>query len=204
MIFIGTGALGPVGSCQTVILLIMNVLMQGIFVGIAWFNFLEPDVDDTTIRDAFRWRESSGHSLTEYDAVSGSSLAERVCNGDKSLHLSGVQMTLYEDIQKYLKPGQEGVSAYFTGQVLCMVALVARLKVTSLELQKKACGSAFQCTAEHPSQVCWYLMVAKDRTAGFQDVCRYAYRGYIGIIGYILGLYRDNGKENGNYYDITG
>ena len=25
--------------------------------------------------------------------------------------------------------------------------------------------------------------------------------GYIGIImGYILGLYRDNGKENGNYY----
>ena len=24
--------------------------------------------------------------------------------------------------------------------------------------------------------------------------------GYIGIIGYILGFYRDNGKENGNYY----
>ena len=23
----------------------------------------------------------------------------------------------------------------------------------------------------------------------------------IGIIGYILGLYRDNGKENGNYYN---
>ena len=42
-------------------------------------------------------------------------------------------------------------------------------------------------------------MVAKDRTAGFQDVCRYVYRGYIGILLYILGLYRDNGKENGNY-----
>ena len=24
--------------------------------------------------------------------------------------------------------------------------------------------------------------------------------GYIGIIGYILGLYCENGKENGNYY----
>ena len=23
---------------------------------------------------------------------------------------------------------------------------------------------------------------------------------FIGIIGYILGLYRNNGKENGNYY----
>ena len=26
--------------------------------------------------------------------------------------------------------------------------------------------------------------------------------GYIGIMGYILDLYRDNGKENGNYYNI--
>ena len=23
-------------------------------------------------------------------------------------------------------------------------------------------------------------------------------KGYLGIMGYILGLYRDNGKENGN------
>ena len=28
------------------------------------------------------------------------------------------------------------------------------------------------------------------------------YRGYIGIIGHILGFYGDNGKENGNYYMI--
>ena len=42
------------------------------------------------------------------------------------------------------------------------------------------------------------------------------FRGYIGImekkmettrigfIGYIMGLYWDNGKENGNYYSILG
>ena len=29
------------------------------------------------------------------------------------------------------------------------------------------------------------------------------FRGLIGVaIGYILGLYRDTGKENGNYYRI--
>ena len=28
--------------------------------------------------------------------------------------------------------------------------------------------------------------------------------GYVGIIGYILGLYGDNGKESGNYYSIKG
>ena len=26
------------------------------------------------------------------------------------------------------------------------------------------------------------------------------YRGFIGILGYILGLYRGDGKENGSYY----
>ena len=26
--------------------------------------------------------------------------------------------------------------------------------------------------------------------------------GYIGIIGYILGFYWDNGKENGHYYNV--
>ena len=31
--------------------------------------------------------------------------------------------------------------------------------------------------------------------AGFRDN-----RGYIGIIGVILGSYEDTGKENGNYY----
>ena len=28
------------------------------------------------------------------------------------------------------------------------------------------------------------------------------YRSYMGIIGYILGEYWDNGKSNGNYYNI--
>ena len=28
-------------------------------------------------------------------------------------------------------------------------------------------------------------------------------KGVLGVIGYILGLHRDNGKENGKYYIIT-
>ena len=28
--------------------------------------------------------------------------------------------------------------------------------------------------------------------------------GHAGIIGYILGLYRDNGKEHGNYWNTLG
>lgn len=133
VMLIGTGSLGPAGAIQTIVLVVMNILMQGVFVGIAWFNFLEPDVDAQTIQDAYRWRRSSAHSLGEYDAVSKMSLAERVCSGDKSLHLSGVQMGLFDDIDKYLKPAKEGLESYFAGPVLCMVALI-----------------------------CWYMMVGKE------------------------------------------
>ena len=46
---------------------------------------------------------------------------------------SAVQVALYENIEKYLKSGTSGLEGYFTGQVLCIVALI-----------------------------CWYLMVAKE------------------------------------------
>ena len=42
-------------------------------------------------------------------------------------------MALYENIGKYLKPEAQGWEVFFTGPVLCMVALL-----------------------------CWYLMVAKE------------------------------------------
>ena len=132
--FIGTGALGPFGSFQTFLLAVVNVVMQIVFVGIAYFNFIDPEIDETTVQDATRWRRSAGHSLSSYDQVSRYSLVERVCSLDKSLQESGIQMALYEHIGKYLKPDAEGFEAFFTGELLCIVALV-----------------------------CWYLMVAKER-----------------------------------------
>lgn len=131
--FIGTGALGPLGSWQTFLLAVVNVLMQVVFVAIAFFNFTTPEVDETSVQEATRWRRSSGHSLSGYSSLSRESLAQRVCNLDKSLEQSGIQVALYENIERYLKSGREGFESYFTGQMLCIVALI-----------------------------CWYLMVAKE------------------------------------------
>ena len=55
VIFIGTGALGPLGSIQTVVLAIINVLMQLVFCVIAWFNFTSPDINESSIIDTTRW-----------------------------------------------------------------------------------------------------------------------------------------------------
>ncbi|CAE7302044.1 unnamed protein product [Symbiodinium natans] len=107
---------------------------QGIFVGIALFNFTDPDITPDTIEDTLRWRRSSGHSLSQYDDVSKSSLVARVCQLDKSLPVSGIQMNMYENIRqaprdhwtmlcqgKYIKPEAEGVERFFTGQVLLVL-----------------------------------------------------------------------------------
>ncbi len=91
VIFIGTGALGPLGSFQTCLLAVVNILMQVVFVAIAYFNFTQPDVDETSVEDARRWRRASGHSLWSYSEVSRESMAERVCKLDKSLEQSGIQ-----------------------------------------------------------------------------------------------------------------
>ena len=44
----------------------------------------------------------------------------------------------------------------------------------------------------------------RDSTTSTAEPCHRVYRDYLGIIGRILGLYGDNGKENGNYYSILG
>ena len=54
VIFIGTGALGPLGSIQTILLAIINVLMQVVFCAIAWFNFTSPDINEGSITDTLR------------------------------------------------------------------------------------------------------------------------------------------------------
>ncbi|CAK8991445.1 unnamed protein product [Durusdinium trenchii] len=133
VIFIGTGALGPFGSFQTFLLAIVNVLMQVVFVAIAYYNFTTPDINESSIVDSLRWRRSSGHSFADYSLVAKESLVHRVCKEDKSLASSGLQVGLIENINKYLKLEAEGLEGFFTGQILCIVALI-----------------------------CWYLMVAKE------------------------------------------
>ena len=54
VIFIGTGALGPFGSFQTFLLAIVNVLMQIVFVAIAYYNFTTPDINENSIVDSTR------------------------------------------------------------------------------------------------------------------------------------------------------
>ena len=88
-LFAGHEKMGSIGSIQSVALAIATILMQVVSFGIAWNNFIDPEITESTITDALQWRRSVAHSFSQYDALSGKSLVQRVCQEDKSLHLSG-------------------------------------------------------------------------------------------------------------------
>ena len=50
--------------------------------------------------------------------------------------------------------------------------------------------------------ICMYIYIYMHIYRGMmEDKMETTIMGYMGIIGTILGLYRDDGKENGNYYN---
>eukprot|EP00435_Cladocopium_sp_Y103_P047400 s633_g13.t3 len=210
VIFIGTGALGPLGSLQTLILALVNVVMQVVFVGIAWVNFSSPDITDTTIQEAFMWRRSSGHSLAEYDTVSKESLAQRVCNLDKSLHISGIQVDLVENIRKYLNSEGSGIALFFSGQVLCLVALICWYLMVAKEVSHAlalhrgvaavARGPTEIATRENPfTQVTYYRLVRMARRRKIMSALLLLYRlvaaGFLIYVGTFFLVYTVNVTE---------
>ena len=122
--FIGTDAMGFLGSVQLVALLIVNVSFQLVFVFICYFNFMEPEIGQQTVQDAKSWRLQTAHTLSQYDEVTKSSLAARVCELDMSLHVSGTQTSLRKNLLDYLKDKPGTFEAFFNGQALCMVAVL--------------------------------------------------------------------------------
>ena len=76
-----------------------------------------------------------------------------------------VQVALYENIESYLKSGRDGFESYFTGQMLCIVALI-----------------------------CWYLMVAKEAGSGSWLVKHLECHPSGRKLGWHQGVVREGGK----------
>ena len=51
------------------------------------------------------WRRNTGHALSEYDEISGRSLAARVCRNEPGLAVSNSQANAFVEISSYLKDG---------------------------------------------------------------------------------------------------
>ena len=115
-------AVGIGGSCYLLLLLLLNIVCQVGFATIIHASGMAtPDVDDDTVNDLVNWRRFTAQSISHFNDVSRLTLAERVCNGDDSLELSGSQASLHEALSRYLGDDNEGL----LGPLMCLLALLA-------------------------------------------------------------------------------
>ena len=98
---LGLADVGWFDNVFAVLLVLLNLLMQGSFSQILLSEYFMGEPFETNLQSAKTWRTSIAHD-SRYLDLAGTSLVSRVCAGDGSLILSTVQATLVEQINDFL------------------------------------------------------------------------------------------------------
>lgn len=135
-LIVGLPDAGLLGSLSMMGAFLVNLVLQFLLCLVVYADFTDnssfPSLDEVQ-----RWRYSTAHEVTWADSVTGSSLASRVCNGDKALAVSSGQGTLIDEIGKYAG----GLDTWFLvldvpqGALLCGVAVVVWYLIVMMEAQ---------------------------------------------------------------------
>ena len=122
---LGLADVGWFDNVFAVLLVLLNLLMQGSFSQILLSEYFMGEPFETKLQDAKTWRTSIAHD-SRYLDLAGTSLVSRVCAGDGSLILSTVQATLVEQINDFL--GLQATEFDFNfwqpGTLLCMLCIL--------------------------------------------------------------------------------
>ena len=134
-LLMGTPQMDDLGSAFVALLLVVNVVAQGMFCYIVAGALSDANVTEDTVAELRTWRRNVAHHVDHYDELSQRTLAERVCAEDAGLEMSGSQAVSYGELRSYLGPGD---GANNTGQAMCTLALFAWILVVLLELRAVA------------------------------------------------------------------
>ncbi|CAE7660819.1 unnamed protein product [Symbiodinium sp. CCMP2456] len=122
---LGLADVGWFDNVFAVLLVLLNLLMQGSFTQILLSEYFMGEPFETRVQSAIDWRTSIAHD-SRYLDLAGTSLVSRVCAGDGSLILSTVQATLIEQINDFL--GLQATEFDFNfwqpGTLLCMLCIL--------------------------------------------------------------------------------
>lgn len=124
-VLIGTDQVGKAASVYIVVLLVMNLFVQGAFAFILATS--KQMVSESYTRDEIDglldWRRKVAHDVRYFNGEA--SLVARVCDGAEDLELSGQQASAYEDLSGYLADfTQEDGSRGSLGLVMSCIALL--------------------------------------------------------------------------------
>ena len=122
---LGLADVGLFDTVFSVVLVLLNLLMQGSFSVILLSEYFMGDPFDTKLQSAKDWRTSIAHD-SRYLDLAGTSLVSRVCEGDGSLILSTVQATLIQHINDFLGLQTQDFAFNFwqPGTLLCMLCIL--------------------------------------------------------------------------------
>ena len=156
---LGLADVGWFDNVFAVLLVLLNLLMQGSFTQILLSEYFMGDPFETRVQSAIDWRTSIAHD-SRYLDLAGTSLVSRVCAGDGSLILSTVQATLIEQINDFL--GLQATEFDFNfwqpGTLLCMLCILLwslcvykdtgfRLLINQSRTPKNRVAAPFACDA---------------------------------------------------------
>jgi len=128
VVCVGHPSIGSAGSWMAGIIACLNVLIQVVFCFIIATAFQDDPYDDD-VRAALKWwRLGMAHSADQVDAVTGTSLASRICRFDKALGVSAIQLKTAADITEY---GWQWTGA---GPVVCAIAVLCWYLIIASEM----------------------------------------------------------------------
>lgn len=155
MLYVFMALQGDLGSLYVVLLLILNLVVQGVFIWVILNNIESPFTDVQL--EAFRlWRTNVAHDLRNMDPTTLVSLATRVCHipAHSGLEFSTEQAQVVVDIHEYL----DGYNGIF----LCSLSTFCWFLLISEELRS---ATGFLSALR-------YLAVSKEHTEIIFDPTR--------------------------------
>lgn len=121
VLFCGLGVMKQTDQALLVGLTLLNILIQGVFIGLVGLNMVEnPFYPDRTIVEALQdWRVSYAHNPDFADKFTNSPLAQDVCAKSNFVMQGAQQAQLYKDLDEYLGK----FAGIPSGECLCMLAV---------------------------------------------------------------------------------
>ena len=127
-VLIGTEQVGRAASAYMVVLLMMNLFVQGAFAfilrspgpGLTSKSFTRDEIDGL-----LAWRRNVAHDVRFFNGEM--SLAARVCDGAHDLELSGQQASEYEDLSGYLSGFTDDAGSGSRGNLGMVMSCIALL-----------------------------------------------------------------------------
>jgi hypothetical protein len=124
-------------SVFTWLLVLLNVTVQGMLMWIFnWQSDLTSEsMTQDDVKDLAEWRRNAAHDVRNMNSLTFTSLAELVCNGDKSLLSSASQQAAYEDLTQYLGQDETVPLHFRPGPLMAIIAIAVWTLTVVRELQ---------------------------------------------------------------------